>query len=64
MESIDGTGLQGLASTTMLKKSLDFQASMASSLLSGATQGSPASGTLRTDALQEQGKAQTLNTTV
>ncbi|MEG2173185.1 MAG: putative motility protein [Desulfovibrionaceae bacterium] len=64
IQGMESTGVQGQASTAMLKKSLDFQADMASSLLAGSTQAAPLESPQRAEAMQAQGKGQRLNVTV
>lgn len=62
MEGIDSTGgLQAQASTSMLQKSLGFQANMAASVINGGTQGNDMNSPMRTEAMQAQGKGQQLN---
>lgn len=62
MDGINSTGgMQAQASTSMLQKSLGFQANMAANLIAGGTQGSDMNSPQRIDAMQAQGKGQQLN---
>lgn len=54
-------GMQAQASTSMLQKTLGFQANMAAAVISNGTQGNDMNSPQRTEAMQAQGKGQQLN---